>query len=79
MIPTATPPFGLGYKHTKDDLLEMEVMGRVIIVVIAVAVTMDMRMMTAAPIMRVIAAKIMIARTMAMIRVNPLVIEKIKM
>ena len=25
MIPTTTPPFGLGYKHTKDDLLEMEV------------------------------------------------------
>ena len=30
MIPTATPPFGLGYKPTDDDLLEMEVrkMGR---------------------------------------------------
>ena len=54
-------------------------MTRVIIVVIVVAVTMDMRMMIAAPIMRVIAAEIMIARTMAMIRVNPLVIEKIKM
>ena len=25
MIPTATPPFGLGYKPTDDDLLEMEV------------------------------------------------------
>ena len=25
MIPTATPPFGLGYKPTNDDLLEMEV------------------------------------------------------
>ena len=25
MIPTATPPFGLGYKHTDDDLLDMEV------------------------------------------------------
>ena len=24
-IPTATPPFGLGYKPTDDDLLEMEV------------------------------------------------------
>ena len=24
-IPTATPPFGLGYKPTNDDLLEMEV------------------------------------------------------
>ena len=23
-IPTATPPFGLGYKPTDDDLLEME-------------------------------------------------------
>jgi len=23
-IPTATPPFGLGYKPTNDDLLEME-------------------------------------------------------
>ena len=23
--PTATPPFGLGYKPTDDDLLEMEV------------------------------------------------------
>ena len=60
-------------------MMRMEVMTRVIIVVIAVAVTMDMRMMTTAPIMRVIAAEIMIACTMAMIRVNPLVIEKIKM
>ena len=25
MIPTATPPFGLGYKPTDYDLLEMEV------------------------------------------------------
>ena len=25
IIPTATPPFGLGYKPTNDDLLEMEV------------------------------------------------------
>ena len=25
MIPTATPLFGLGYKPTNDDLLEMEV------------------------------------------------------
>ena len=25
MIPTATPPFGLGYKPINDDLLEMEV------------------------------------------------------
>ena len=25
MIPTATPPFGLGYKPMDDDLLEMEV------------------------------------------------------
>ena len=25
MIPTATPPFGLGYKPTNDDLLEIEV------------------------------------------------------
>ena len=24
-IPTTTPPFGLGYKPTDDDLLEMEV------------------------------------------------------
>ena len=25
IIPTSTPPFGLGYKPTDDDLLEMEV------------------------------------------------------
>ena len=25
IIPTATPPFGLGYNPTDDDLLEMEV------------------------------------------------------
>ena len=25
VIPTATPPFGLGYEPTNDDLLEMEV------------------------------------------------------
>ena len=26
IIPTTTPPFGLGYKPTNDDLLELEVM-----------------------------------------------------
>ena len=25
MIPIATPPFGLGYKPTDDDLIEMDV------------------------------------------------------
>ena len=25
MIPTTTPPFGLGYKPSDDDLLEMEI------------------------------------------------------
>ena len=25
MIPTATPPFGLGYKPSDDDFLEMEI------------------------------------------------------
>ena len=60
-------------------IMRMEMMTRVIVVVIAVAVIVDVMMMIAASIVRVIAVKIMIARTEAMIGVNPLVIEKMKM
>ena len=58
-------------------MMRMEVMIRVIVVVIAVVVTVDMlMMMIATSIVRVTAAKIM--TTCTMIRVNPLVIEKMK-
>ena len=62
-------------------IMRMEVMTRVIEVVIATAIaaTMDMMMMTATPIVRATTAEIMIARTVAVIGVNPLVIEKMKM
>ena len=59
-------------------MMSMEVMTRMIVVVIAAAVTLDMMMMTTTPIVRVIATRIMIAHTVVMIGVNPLVIEKMK-
>ena len=59
-------------------MMSMEVMTRMIVVVIAAAVTLGMMMMTTAPIVRVIATRIMIAHTVAMIGVNPLVIETMK-
>ena len=52
---------------------------RVIVVVAAAAVTVDIVMMTTTTIVRAITVKTMIANTVAMIRVNPLVIEKMKM
>ena len=56
-----------------------QVMPRVIIVVAVAAVTVDIVMMTATTIVRATTVKTMIANTVAMIRVNPLVIEKMKM
>ena len=51
-----------------------EVMPRVTVV----AVTVDIMMMIAVPIVRATTMKTMIANTVAMIRENPLVIEKMK-
>ena len=58
-------------------IMKMEVKTRVIVVTIA-AMIVDMMMMTAAPIVSTI-TKVMIARKVVMIGVNPLVIEKMKM
>ena len=58
--------------------MRMEVITKVIVVVTVVAVTVDIMMMIAAPIVRATTMKTMIANTVAMIRENPLVIEKMK-
>jgi len=55
-------------------MMRMEVMTRVIVV----AVTVDMMMMTIAPTVRATTVKTMIANMVAMIGVNPLMIEKMK-
>ena len=55
-----------------------EMMPKVIVVVTAVAVTVDMVMIIATVITRVIIVKTTIANTAAMIGVNPLVKEKMK-
>ena len=55
-------------------MMMKEVMPRVIVVV-----TVDIVMMTATTIVKVTTVKTMIANTVAMIGVNPLVIEKMKM
>ena len=52
---------------------------RVIVVVTATTVTVDMVMMTTTVIVKATIVKTMIANTVAMIRVNPLVIENMKM
>ena len=59
--------------------MRVEVMIRVIGVVIAAAMIMDLMMMTAALIVLTIAIEVMIACTVVMIRANPLVIQKMKM
>ena len=58
--------------------MRMEVITKVIVVVTVVAVTVDIMMMIAVPIVRATTMKTMIANTVAMIRENPLVIEKMK-
>ena len=58
-------------------MMMKEVMLRVIVVT-AEAVTMDMMMMTVTPTMKAIIVKTMIVNTVAMIGVNPLMIENIK-
>ena len=55
-----------------------QVLPRVIIVVAVAAVPVDIVMMTATTIVRATTMKTMIANTVAMIRANPLVIEKVK-
>ena len=59
-------------------MMKMKVMRRVIVLVIAVAVMVDMVMMTAAPIVTTTAVEVMIAHIVELIGVNPLVIEKMK-
>ena len=58
-------------------MMMKEVMLRVIVVT-AEAVTMDMMMMTVTPTVKAIIVKTMIVNTVAMIGVNPLIIENIK-
>ena len=58
-------------------MMMKEVMLRVIVVT-AEAVTMDMMMMTVTPTVKAIIVKTMIVNTVAMIGVNPLMIENIK-
>ena len=60
-------------------MMKMEVKTRVILVVMAVAVTVDIMMMTAAPVVMTSVIEVMIAYIVEIIRVNPLVIEKMKM
>ena len=55
-------------------MMRMKAMTRVIVVVMIVEM-----MMIVASIVMTTAAKVLIARTVGMIRVNPLVIEKMKM
>ena len=59
-------------------MMMKEVMSKVIVVVTVAAVTVNMTMMIATTLVRATVAKIMIANTVAMTGVNPLVIEKIK-
>ena len=59
-------------------MMMKEVMLKVIVVT-AEAVTVDMMMMTVTPIVKAIIVKTMIANTVAMIGVNPLMIENMKM
>ena len=60
-------------------MMMKEVMPKVIVIVIAAAVAMDMVMTTATMLVRATTMKTMIANIVAMIGVNPLVIEKMKM
>ena len=59
-------------------MLKIEVKTRVIVVVTIAAVMVDMVIMTAAPIVMTTTTEVMIAHTVEMIEVNPLVIEKMK-
>ena len=59
--------------------MKMKVKTRVIVVVTIAVVMVDMMMMIAAPIVMTTAIEVMIAHTIEMIGVNPLVIEKMKM
>ena len=59
-------------------MMKIEVKTRVIIVVTIAVVIVDMMMMIATPIVMMTAVEIMIAHTVEMIGVNPLVIEKMK-
>ena len=60
-------------------MMKMKVMTRVIVVVTAATLMVDMVMMTAAPIVVTIAIEVMITRIVEMIGVSPLVKEKMKM
>ena len=60
-------------------MMKMKVKTRVIVVMTTTTVMVDMMMMTTTPIVMTTTVEVMIAHTMEMIRVNPLVIEKMKM
>ena len=59
-------------------MMKMEVKTRVIVVVTTTTTILDLMMMTTTLIVMSTVAKVMIARSMVMIGVNPLVIEKMK-
>ena len=60
-------------------MMKMKVKTRVIVVMTTTTVMVDMMMMTTTPIVMTTTVEVMIAHTMEMIGVNPLVIEKMKM
>ena len=67
-------------KGEKPLVMMMKVAtSRVIVVAITATVTMVMMRMTATVVVKPTIVKTMIANIVAMIRVNPLVIEKMKM
>ena len=67
-------------KGEKPIVMMMKVAtARVIVVVIAIAVTMEIMRMIEKVIVKATIVKTMIANIVAMIRVNPLVIERRKM
>ena len=66
-------------KKGEKPLVMIMGIARVIVVVTATTVTVDMVMMTTTVIVKATIVKTMIANTVAMIGVNPLVIENMKM
>ena len=66
-------------KKGEKPLVMIMGIARVIVVVTATTVTVDMVMMTTTVIVKATIVKTMIANTVAMIGVNPLVIENRKM
>ena len=60
-------------------MMKMEVKTRVIVVVTTTTVIVDVMMMTVGPIVMTTIVEVMMAHVVEMIRVNPLVIEKMRL